>query len=66
MKIKELEAMDSIFIYPTDIAELLKCNPQRIRDEARDGTFPFAYVRSGNTTKIYRKEFIRKYKELTT
>lgn len=65
MKIKELEALESTFIYPGDIAELLECDAQDIRDMAKQGTLPFEHVRIGSTTKIYRQAFIRRWKELT-
>lgn len=65
MKIEEMEALESTFIYPGDIAELLECSAQDVRTMARQGTLPFEFIRVGDTTKIYRQAFIRRWKELT-
>lgn len=65
MKIQELEALECTFIYPKDIAELLECSAQDVRELAKQGTLPFDFIRIGDTTKIYRQAFIRRWKELT-
>lgn len=65
MKLKELENLDCTFIYPADVAELLECNPQDVRQSIKEGTFGFECIRIGNTTKIYRCAFIKRWKELT-
>lgn len=55
MKLKELENLDCTFIYPADVAELLECNPQDVRQSIKEGTFGFECIRIGNTTQDSKK-----------
>lgn len=58
MTYKELILCDKVFVYPEEVAEILGINPQGIREQAKNGTLPFPYIRSGNRTKIFRKPFL--------
>ena len=58
MTLDEIRKSDKVFLIPTDIAEILGCNPHAIRIEAKNGTLPFDYVRLGSRTKILREGFL--------
>lgn len=54
MTLKELSALDADFISVADAAAALGVRPQSIRQQAREGTLPYPFVRSGNHVKISR------------
>lgn len=60
MTVEEIRQSDKIFLKPTDIAKILECNPQFIREAARENPeqlgFPVTVV--GTRTKIPRKSFL--------
>ena len=60
MTLEEIKGSDAIFLKPTDIAHILECNPQFIRQAAREKPellgFPVTVV--GTRTKIPRKAFL--------
>lgn len=54
----EVRKSDKPFLIPDDIAPILGCHPQAIREEARDRRLPFPVILIGNRTKIPRLPFI--------
>ena len=61
MTIEEIRQSDEAFLKPADIASLLECNPQYIREQARkDPTLlGFPVVVIGSRTRIPRKPFLQ-------
>ena len=60
MNIEQIRRADTVFLKPNDVAEVLGCAPQNLRDQARNRPdllgFPVTVV--GNRTLIPRKPFI--------
>ena len=58
--IEEIKASDALFLKPSDIAPLLKCNPNYIRQAAheRPELLGFPVVVIGTRTRIPRKPFL--------
>lgn len=54
----EVRRSNKPFLIPDDIAPILGCHPQAIREEARDRGLPFPFILIGNRTKIPRLPFI--------
>ena len=59
MTMAEIIQSDREMLTPADIAPILGVHPSTISAKAKEGTLEFASFRSGNTTKIPRKAFIR-------
>lgn len=61
MTLEEIKATDKPMILPTDIAPIIGCDPQWVRDTARENPqalgFPALVV--GNRVKIPRIPFLR-------
>ena len=58
MTMDEIRKSEKDFLIPADIAEVVRCDPQAIREDAKNGTLQFPYLRSGSRTKIPRLAFI--------
>lgn len=58
MTYQEAQESDKDMLTPQDIAPILGVHPQTISDKAKEGSLEFAYIRSGNTTKIPRLAFL--------
>ena len=60
MNIGQIRQSDTAFLSPNDVAEVLGCGPQNLRDQARNRPdllgFPVTVI--GNRTLIPRKPFI--------
>ncbi len=60
MTLDEIKSSNSVFLKPTDIAAILECNPQFIREVARKSPellgFPVTVI--GTRTRIPRKPFL--------
>ncbi|MDD3231266.1 MAG: hypothetical protein PHE09_18940 [Oscillospiraceae bacterium] len=50
---------DKDLLIPTDISDVLHCDPELIRISARDNALPFPFIRLGSRTKIPRVPFIQ-------
>ena len=59
MTLKEIQESDKVMLLPEDIAPVLGVHQQTISDDAKDGTLPFPFYRSGNRTKIPRVGFLK-------
>ena len=61
MNIEEMKASQRAYLVPADIAPVLGCDPQTIRDMAaqRPEQLGFPVVRMGSRTKIPRVPFLR-------
>lgn len=61
MTIADIQASDKIFLTPSDISDVLECDPQSIRVMARQAPqllgFPFTLV--GTRMRIPRVPFLR-------
>lgn len=61
MTLDEIKKSDKLFLLPTDVAQVLGCNPHQIRMAARDDPealgFPVTVI--GSRTRIPRLPFIR-------
>jgi hypothetical protein len=61
MTIEQIKASDAVFLRPVDIAAILGCDAQAIRDVAKETPerlgFPVTVM--GTRTKIPRKPFLR-------
>lgn len=53
--------VDKLYLTPAEVADLLNCDPQAIRDAARHNPeqLGFPTMRVGNRTKIPRMPFLR-------
>lgn len=49
---------DKPMLTPRDVAGVMGCHPQAINELAKVDRLPFAFMRSGNRTKIPRLAFI--------
>lgn len=58
MTLDDLRRIDKDFLIPREVASVLGCNPYAISVEAREGTLPFPYIRTGTRTRIPRLGFI--------
>lgn len=61
MTMEEIKTSDKCFLIPTDVAEVIGCDPQYIRIAARDcpEQLGFPVTRTGTRTKIPRIPFIQ-------
>lgn len=61
MTVSDIQSSDKIFLTPSDISDVLECDPQSIRVMARQAPellgFPFTIV--GSRMKIPRIPFLR-------
>lgn len=59
MTINDVRKSDKLYLTPAEVAELLNCDPQAIRDAARHNPeqLGFPTMRVGNRTKIPRMPF---------
>ena len=55
----EVRRSNKPFLIPDDIAPILGCHPQAIREEARGRGLPFPFILIGNRIKIPRLTFIK-------
>lgn len=58
MTLDEIRMSDKPCLIPTDISDVLGCNPKSIRVQAQNGTLPFPCFTSGRITRIPREAFI--------
>lgn len=61
MTMDDIKAMKDDFITPATAAKVMKMDPGRLIQYARDGQLPFKAVISGNRVKIPRKAFLAAY-----
>lgn len=61
MTLDDIKAMTEDFITPATAAKVMKMDPGRLIQYARDGALPFQVVISGNRVKIPRKAFLEAY-----
>lgn len=68
MTIEELKASDKLYVYSTDIEQILNVTAQSIRDTAHQfpGALGFPVCVVGNKTLIPRKPFINFWEGTTT
>lgn len=61
MTINDVRKSNKLYLTPAEVAELLNCDPQAIRDAARHNPeqLGFPTMRVGNRTKIPRMPFLR-------
>lgn len=61
MTLENIKKSTEIWVTPNDIAPILGCNPQAIREQAKANTLPFAFYMSGakqGRIKINRESFL--------
>ncbi|MBQ5796025.1 MAG: helix-turn-helix domain-containing protein [Kiritimatiellae bacterium] len=65
MTIDEIRRVDAPWLTPADVAEVLKCDAQSLRDQARNdpGKLGFPVCVIGNKTIIPRTSFLRFFGE---
>lgn len=61
MTLDDIKAMTEDFITPATAAKVMKMDPGRLIQYARDGALPFQVVISGNRVKIPRRAFLEAY-----
>ena len=61
MTLDDIKAMKDDFITPATAAKVMKMDPGRLVQYARNGELPFRVVISGNRVKIPRKAFLAAY-----
>lgn len=59
MTIEEAIRSDKLMLTPQEVAPILGMHPQYINLLAKEGKLPFAYIRSGNRTKIPRLPLLK-------
>lgn len=61
MTLADILSMDKDFLTPAEVAGVLNCSPQLIRDQAdkRPELLGFHFCKVGNRIKIPRKSFIK-------
>jgi len=59
MTLTEIRQSDKLLLTPQEVGSLLNMHPQTINLQAKKGTLPFPYIRSGNRTKIPRLPLMR-------
>lgn len=61
MTLEEIRSSDKAFLTPSDISEVMGCNPQTIRVTARQrpDLIGYEFTFSGNRMKIPRIPFLR-------
>lgn len=61
MSLEELKRSEETILVPEDVAEVLKCNPQAIREQARANPLAlgFPVIMVGGRAKIPRIPFLR-------
>lgn len=57
--LSELKTSDEILINVDQVAALLGCNPQDVRDKAQNGELDFKTWIVGNRVRIVRSSFLR-------
>ena len=60
MTIAEIKSSDRLWLTPAEVAPVLGCDPNKIRQqaEADPSTLGFPVTRVGTRTKIWRKPFL--------
>jgi len=65
MTLAEIKASDALWLFPADVAPVLKCNPHLIRLMARENPalLGFPVIVTGSITRIPRKPFLEFFGE---
>lgn len=60
MTLEQIRASDKLWLFPEDVAEVLGCNPQSIREQAHDdpSKLGFPTIVVGTRTRIPRIPFL--------